>query len=529
MIVEVKQENVKLLNYQYGGTMKFLQLFSILIISLVLAHPALAQHHGLDPDSLQEGEFSGTALVDTSYHHYMYWLDTDADGLADFKLNFGPWWYSPDSSLAARPADGDQVTVYGGLHSSFHDSIDVIVVYEINGQYWRDPFEPFWNRRGGHGRGHHGPMHRGHGYAFGWMHDSLETLEVQGTAMVDTTFHVWHYYLDSDGDTIPDYFLNFGPPWYEPSSGAVKPADGQSVTVKGGVSFHNEPPVMFVYELDGLHWLDTTGLGPQMGGAWIHKNMNRDRHVRLPFDSLSGFMVRRGWNNGQGQHHQMHLPDSIFCQMLQLYPESMPNTDGQHVFAGFEIGAFDPQGNNMMLNNGRMGGRMSFANNIRFRFHFNETGNNSLAKAMTTVSVKTWDDQTSTWTEVDNVTYNSSQSTLTFESAELPGLVLLSTNDATAVETLRQALPQMFVLRPNYPNPFNPQTTISFELAGSSRVTITIFNNLGQRVQTLTSGIFEAGLNHVQFNASDLPSGTYFYKVTVNDRISQTGRMLLVK
>lgn len=89
-------------------------------------------------------------------------------------------------------------------------------------------------------------------------------------------------------------------------------------------------------------------------------------------------------------------------------------------------------------------------------------------------------------------------------------------------------LPTEFELRQNYPNPFNPSTTIIFALPQASQVKIEVFNLIGQRVATLANSIMKAGYHQLQFDASALSSGTYFYKLTAGD-FKQTKSMVLIK
>ena len=65
----------------------------------------------------------------------------------------------------------------------------------------------------------------------------------------------------------------------------------------------------------------------------------------------------------------------------------------------------------------------------------------------------------------------------------------------------------------NYPNPFNPETTIRFEVRAPQRVRLAVFNALGQRVQVLVDGWVEAGAHQARFEAYNLPSGTYFSRL----------------
>ncbi|MBI4546893.1 MAG: T9SS type A sorting domain-containing protein [Ignavibacteriae bacterium] len=74
--------------------------------------------------------------------------------------------------------------------------------------------------------------------------------------------------------------------------------------------------------------------------------------------------------------------------------------------------------------------------------------------------------------------------------------------------------PEAFALNQNYPNPFNPTTTIEFDLAKPALVTLKVFNTLGQEVATLLDHEeMDSGLEEVDFNASGLPSGIYFYRL----------------
>jgi hypothetical protein len=90
------------------------------------------------------------------------------------------------------------------------------------------------------------------------------------------------------------------------------------------------------------------------------------------------------------------------------------------------------------------------------------------------------------------------------------------------------SMPTSFMLNQNYPNPFNPETTISFALPNTSEVTIRVYNSLGQLVTTLVQGQMEAGMHQVQFNASQLASGMYFYQMQAGS-FQETRKMVLMK
>jgi len=84
---------------------------------------------------------------------------------------------------------------------------------------------------------------------------------------------------------------------------------------------------------------------------------------------------------------------------------------------------------------------------------------------------------------------------------------------ATGILRDPTTIPTGYQLEQNYPNPFNPSTTIRYGLPQSSKVTLVIFNTLGQQIGTLVQSRKEAGYHSVEFNASNLSSGVYFYRL----------------
>lgn len=85
-----------------------------------------------------------------------------------------------------------------------------------------------------------------------------------------------------------------------------------------------------------------------------------------------------------------------------------------------------------------------------------------------------------------------------------------------------------FTLDQNYPNPFNPETVIRFALPIAGNVTLTVYNSLGEVVATLVDQFVEAGAHEVAFNAANLPSGTYIYKLNAGN-FTSVKKMLLLK
>lgn len=101
-------------------------------------------------------------------------------------------------------------------------------------------------------------------------------------------------------------------------------------------------------------------------------------------------------------------------------------------------------------------------------------------------------------------------------------------SDATNIDDPRNAdMPSQIELSQNYPNPFNPTTNINFTLPEMADVRLDVFNVLGQRVATLVDGNMNAGTHTVQFDASDLSSGVYLYRLTSGSFTSHRSMMLV--
>jgi hypothetical protein len=102
------------------------------------------------------------------------------------------------------------------------------------------------------------------------------------------------------------------------------------------------------------------------------------------------------------------------------------------------------------------------------------------------------------------------------------------TNSASVNNEVVAGLPEKFDLKPNYPNPFNPSTRISFDLPESAEVRLTVFDVLGRQVATLVNQPMKAGSHTVNFDAQRLASGVYIYRLEAGS-FSMTRNMMLIK
>ncbi|MBK8381316.1 MAG: T9SS type A sorting domain-containing protein [Ignavibacteria bacterium] len=102
------------------------------------------------------------------------------------------------------------------------------------------------------------------------------------------------------------------------------------------------------------------------------------------------------------------------------------------------------------------------------------------------------------------------------------------TGNPVGIINISSEIPNEFSLGQNYPNPFNPATKIKFELRNTSFTNLVIYDGLGREVETIVNEQLNAGSYEADWNASNFPSGVYFYKLTTGD-FSKTNKMLLIK
>lgn len=137
----------------------------------------------------------------------------------------------------------------------------------------------------------------------------------------------------------------------------------------------------------------------------------------------------------------------------------------------------------------------------------------------------TWKAELHAWAWDDEAEEYIEDSLLIYIDAETGEVLVGPTINANENEL---DSPVEFSLMQNYPNPFNPSTNIPFELSEAAEVTISVYSVLGQKVATLVNGRYQAGQHSVQFNAQNLASGVYVYRMEAKN-FSQTRKLLLLK
>jgi hypothetical protein len=100
--------------------------------------------------------------------------------------------------------------------------------------------------------------------------------------------------------------------------------------------------------------------------------------------------------------------------------------------------------------------------------------------------------------------------------------------EITGVHEIPARIPDRFSLQQNYPNPFNPTTHFQFSIAGEQLVGLKVFDVLGREVATVVNEVKQPGRYEVEWNASGIPSGMYFYRLQAG-KLSDVRKLLLMK
>lgn len=423
-------------------------------VTLTLQHQPDRPHHEIV-------ELTGTVIVEPANEEHLcdwYFLDTDGNAVADVRLNFGPPWYEPDNGLT-RPNDGDVVTVAG--HVMDNPTLPVMIVFQLNGDVWRDP-----EQRPNHPR------------------DSLTVVELSGTTIVEEANDVhladW-YFLDTDGNAEADVRLNFGPSWYEPDNGNVRPADGDQITVVGGQIGDPDRSVVIVYELNGLFWREP---GQGHGG---HGGSGGQGEGRPGFDPCEAVDIEL---DGTAMVHVVGPPHHPHSAVLI----DIDNDEQPDYHLDFGPPWYDPDNGAVRPEDGDeisiVGGLIELP------------------------------DAPLPWVivyEINGVFWRESCDS----SGVNPGV--MEVDDENPVNA-----PTRYLTAKSYPNPFNPVATINYSIPQAGLVNLRIYDITGREVANLVNQHHEPGSYQIEWNAASLPSGMYFYRLTAANQII-TNRMILMK
>ncbi len=340
------------------------------------------------------------------------------------------------------------------------------------------------------------------------------------------------YYLDTVGNGSKNYQLFFGPYWYKPKNGLTKPTDGQNITAKGIKFNFSNPPMFVVYIINDSLWRDTSGVEP-WSGNWIHKNDTDSTKIYCPTDSLS-FMHLPPNVMGTGMMgNGMMWTDSLFCQFEQMMPDSIPGTTKGQSLIGFHIDMSNPSGSTMMDMGNQNNGMMPMKQGVRCTFNIPADSLTRRGLTMSQLSVR-YMDKSGNWNVIVSVNADAQNNTISFTQSNLYSFYDVVPTSVTAINTENSTVPVQYNLYQNYPNPFNPGTKIKYSIPYESHITLKIYDILGKEIKELVNETQTPGVHLVNFNAADLTSGIYFYRITAaslknKSQFTSVKKLILIK
>jgi hypothetical protein len=282
--------------------------------------------------------------------------------------------------------------------------------------------------------------------------------------------------------------------------------------------------MLVVFEINGLVWRDTTDAPPWSGG-WIYGNASDTTWVFCPTDSLDHVGFPPMGMNGMMGNMGMMWPDSIYCQFEEIPVDSLPGVVNGEMFEGYLCNFNDGFGGHMsMMGQGsgyHMGqGMMGFNQSAHFQFHYDENKLNDMGLDEGSIQLFFFDDD-GNWQEETNITIDKTTNTINVVSSDVAEYYSLrsTANKVNIEDDDFTTVPQSINIESVYPNPFNPQATIQYNLSQSSLVKIQVYDLQGKLVNNLFNGVKEQGHHSISWDGTSdqgqiVTSGIYLLKIS---------------
>lgn len=310
----------------------------------------------------------------------------------------------------------------------------------------------------------------------------------------------------------------------------------------GGVSFA-EADTIFNYIVDGK---DTLEVSSALDGGIQALTIDDELHVvfiaNVDGPSLSGagqFVPKIGiyhWSESKGvtkicgNDNIPNLEDSLFYRYdhnIPLTKCSIGKTPNGTLICAYNVflqNDTQADSNGMVYNTGEVFYSYSYDNGENWSTPRNLTNTPGIDEQSPSLIRDNYVDSLHVYYFRDMFAGPSTSYTLTE-----PTYAIYNRSSApVGIQTISQQIPGKFHLLQNYPNPFNPETNIAFDIPVSGFVKLSVFDITGKEVAALVKDQLLPGSYEYSWNASNYPSGVYFYKLEMNN-FSDTRRMVLVK
>ena len=254
---------------------------------------------------------------------------------------------------------------------------------------------------------------------------------------------------------------------------------------------------------------------------WVHRTATDTTIVQCWTDSLTAIAFPPNSMN------MMMMPDSIYCRIDRMgmdslrFPHDSTFMGWYRVQAGRDSMHFDMMNGDSMYGSHNM---MQFMKNLSCQFHWDSLMADSTHRHWHPTGMKGWNG--SGWVSLGGTMTGN---TIFLASSQVySAFAFIGTSSGVTSVTEGQVIPGEFRLDQNYPNPFNPSTTIKFELPKSSVVRLTVYDMIGREVALLMNETRDAGVYEEKFDASNLSTGVYLYRLQAGSYV-ETRKLCLVR
>ena len=256
---------------------------------------------------------------------------------------------------------------------------------------------------------------------------------------------------------------------------------------------------------------------------WVPRNGTDSTHVVCLDDSLTWMQFPPGAMAGM----MGMMYDSVFTRIDWMPMDSLDHPHDSTVIGWYRmrVGGDSTTFDLMHDDDSHLGHHgMQYTLDILCQIHWDSLRADSLHRSWRPTGLMGWDG--SAWVGIPSAPGEGN--TLVTESSALYAATAIVGVPGTVTSVALNPAPELFMLYQNFPNPFNPTTTIQYTLPEQSFVRLSVVNSVGEEIATLVDGVQHAGLHAVVFDASGLASGVYLYRLQANGG-SQVRKTLLLR
>ena len=224
--------------------------------------------------------------------------------------------------------------------------------------------------------------------------------------------------------------------------------------------------------------------------------------------------------------NMMMMPDSLYMRIDRMVMDSLHIPHDStfigwcRIQAGRDSMHFDMMNGDSMYGSRNM---MQFMKNLNCQVHWDSLMSDVAHRHWHPTGMKGWTG--SAWVNLSGAMKGTTMSL--WVSQIYASLAFTGAASSVSSVAYQQMNPGEFRLEQNFPNPFNPSTMIQYDIPHQSMVTLTVYNSLGQKVESLINEMQDAGYHEVKFDASGLASGAYFYRIQAGNFAATKTLMLL--